>query len=113
MMVRQVVTSIIHANTFFKRLKGLLGTRLLPEDAGLLLEPCDNIHTWGMNYSIDALFLSDTNEVLHIESCMAPNGWGKRVKGARKVLEIKEGLAQQLQLKIGDHITFSEEMRES
>ncbi|MDW7670238.1 MAG: DUF192 domain-containing protein [Bacillota bacterium] len=112
-MGRQVVTSIIQANSFFRRLKGLLGTKMLPEDTGLLLEPCDNIHTWGMNYPIDALFLNKNNEVLHIESNMAPNGWGKRVKGARKVLEINEGLAQQLQLKVGDHITFSEEKRGS
>jgi uncharacterized protein len=110
MMTRQIPVKPTYANTFFKRLKGLLGTHILPRERGLLLEPCSSIHTWGMNYPIDAVFLSETNEVVHIESELAPNRWGKQIREARKVLEIKAGLVKTLEIQIGDRIEFMEEM---
>lgn len=102
-----VVEELRLAKNFVRRLKGLLGTSGLPEKTGLLLEPCDSIHTWGMRYSIDALFLDEENRVLDIGHNLPPNTWGKRVKGARKVLEIQAGRAKQLQIQSGDEILLT------
>jgi len=87
------VARVIHANTFFSRLKGLLGTRRLPADTGLLLEPCNSIHTWGMKYAIDALFLDEDNRVLQVAAALPPNTWGQKVSGACRVLEMAAGQA--------------------
>ncbi|MEN1760989.1 DUF192 domain-containing protein [Anoxynatronum sibiricum] len=98
------VARVIHANTFFSRLKGLLGTRQLPADTGLLLEPCSSIHTWGMGYAIDALFLDDHNRVLQVADTLPPNTWGQKMPGACRVLEMAAGKARRLGIQPGDVI---------
>ena len=36
------------ADTFWKRLRGLLGTREWPEGNALLINPCNSVHMFGM-----------------------------------------------------------------
>ena len=103
-MKEPIVNNIIHANTFFKRLKGLLGRKTLPQDTGLLLEPCDNVHTFHMKFPIDVIYLNQRNQVMHIEHNMQPNQMGKRIKGAKKVLEINGGIAAEMGLEPGDEV---------
>lgn len=54
--VRLLVASLHLADTFWPRLKGLLGTAALSEGEGLLLRPCNCVHTCGMRYAIDVFF---------------------------------------------------------
>ena len=56
------IAKVWHARGYFARLRGLLG-RSLQEDGGLLLTPCNAIHTIGMGYPIDALYLNRNNFV--------------------------------------------------
>lgn len=98
----KIVTNIIRANTFLTRLKGLMGRKTLPRDTGLLLEPCDNVHTFHMQFPIDVIFLNQNNKVMHIEHSMKPNQVGKKVKGSQKVLEINAGLAAAANIQPGD-----------
>ncbi len=101
---KKVVDHILRANTFLSRLKGLMGTKSLSQGTGLLLEPCDNVHTWHMKYPIDVIYLDRNDLVLHIQDGMKPDQWGKRVPGARKVLEVNEGVAAAMDIKPGDCI---------
>ncbi len=45
------------AESFFNRLKGLLGTTSLKSGEGLLLRPCNDIHMWFMSIPIDVIFI--------------------------------------------------------
>jgi uncharacterized membrane protein (UPF0127 family) len=45
------------ADSFFTRLRGLLGRRELSRDEGLLIRPGSSIHTWFMRFPIDVVFL--------------------------------------------------------
>lgn len=92
---------IINANHYFLRLRGLIG-RKLNDSNGLLLDPCDQIHTFFMKFPIDVIFLSAENKVLHIDEQVVPNQIGKRVKGAKKVLELKGGISNKISIHIGD-----------
>jgi uncharacterized protein len=75
------------------RLRGLLGRRVLPRGEGLLLRPSPSIHTWGMRFPIDAVFLSADLEVLAVRpSIPAWRMAGRR--GARAVLELPDGEAE-------------------
>lgn len=102
----KITETVIKAESFWKRLKGLLGTRELPEDTGLLLKPCRQIHTWWMNYPIDVLYLDSHGRILHIDSEVPPNTWKKPVKKADMVLEIKAGLCRKKNIQIGQKIEF-------
>jgi uncharacterized membrane protein (UPF0127 family) len=45
------------AESFFDRLKGLIGTKHMSNAEGLLLKPCNDIHMWFMSIPIDVVFL--------------------------------------------------------
>lgn len=97
-------THVAHANTFWTRLKGLMGRRSLPQGDGLLIVPCNSIHMMGMKFSIDALFLSREGVVMKVASDCLPGSFGPMVKGARAVLELPAGMAEAAGVKEGDRL---------
>lgn len=60
------------ASTFWRRLKGLLGTHELPAGAALMIVPCNSVHTFGMKYPIDVIFVGKDNRVLKTVGAMQP-----------------------------------------
>lgn len=85
------------ADAPLSRLRGLLGRRELPSGEGLLLRPSPSIHTWGMRFPIDAVFLSSELEVLYVRHSM-PAWRMAGHRGARAVLELPAGEARQRRL---------------
>ncbi len=79
------------ANTFWSRLKGLLGTNSLPAGQGLLITPCDSIHMFGMRYAIDVIFLDRTYRVLKALHSLPP-GTAAGCRGSAHVLEVPAGV---------------------
>ncbi len=77
------------------RLLGLLGRVSLAPDEGLVLEPCDAIHTFAMPYAIDVVFLNRAGCVLRVVTGLAPwrIAW---TPGARTVIETAAGTAARL-----------------
>jgi uncharacterized membrane protein (UPF0127 family) len=90
------------ANTFFSRLKGLLGKRGLSSSEALLLIPCDMVHTLGMRFPIDVIFVNKLGEILKIEDDLKPNRLAARVRNAHGVVEMAAGMAKKLGLVPGD-----------
>ncbi len=54
---------IIKADTFFKRLRGLMGQKNI--DYGMLFPKCNSIHTFNMKENIDVIGLNENNEVIY------------------------------------------------
>ena len=98
--------NVIVANTFFKRLRGLMFTKELPFQNALKITPCSEIHTFFMNYSIDVLYLDANNNILSINENFKPGKIGKRVKNAKSVVELPSGKIRKLSLKIGQSVEF-------
>ena len=63
-------TKVKLANDFFTRLVGLLKTKSLDSQQGLLLKKCRQVHTFGMKFNIDVVFLSREGEILNLEKNM-------------------------------------------
>jgi uncharacterized membrane protein (UPF0127 family) len=77
------------AKTFFERAKGLIGSKSLDADEGMLIEKCNAIHTFFMSFPIDAYFLDKSGNVVKSVKNIKP--WTFFVWGgwrAKKVLEI-------------------------
>lgn len=89
------------ADTFFSRLRGLLGTSSLPEGEALLIRPCNNIHMFGMRYAIDVVFASPTGQVLKTVPSLQP-GRIASCKGAAYVVEMPCGTIGRTETVIGD-----------
>lgn len=73
------------------RMRGLIGRPPPGAGAGLLLKG-GRIHTFGMTYPIDVVYLSRRREVLAVHE-HPPRRVGPRVRGARWVLEMAHGQA--------------------
>ena len=80
------------AERFWTRALGLLVGKPLDPTEGLLISPCSSIHTMGMRYPIDVVFVDREARVLRV--CAAV-GMGRMrfARGARAVLELRSGVA--------------------
>ena len=76
------------ARTFPERLKGLIGTKSLAPDEGLLIERCTCIHTFFMRYPIDATFLDRENRVVKVVRGIRP--WRPFVWGGWRAVKVLE-----------------------
>ena len=94
------------ADSFFARMTGLLLHRELPESQGMLIIPCKQVHTLGMKFSIDVVFLSEENQVLGICDSMSPGKISGYIRKAARVLELKAGVAEKNAIKINDHLVM-------
>jgi len=90
------------ADTYFTRLIGLMGRPSLPEGRGMLIIPCRSIHTLGMRFSLDIVFLDWENRVCRHSFCVPP---GRVVKGGKRaycVIEARAGSFSKDMVEIGD-----------
>jgi len=93
-----------YANGFFTRLRGLIGRTLDDQISGLLLVPCNEVHTFNMAYPIDIVYLDKDGTVLKIDAQIPPSKILKTVKKAHSVLELRSGAAEQTGIKPGDRL---------
>lgn len=92
---------------WWSRLRGLLFRRPLAADGteALLIRPCNSIHTVGMRYALDVVFLDGAGTVLRVSECVRP--WQARVgRGAHAVIEFHHGAARRLGISPGDRIEW-------
>jgi len=88
------------ADTFLTRALGLLVGTPLAAAEGLLIAPCASIHTFGMRYAIDVVFLDRQARVLRV--CPDVRAGRMRIaRGARGVLELRAGTAARHGLEAG------------
>jgi len=97
------------ANNFWTRLRGLLGRSELSREEGLLISPCNSVHTLGMKFPIGVVFLSRSGEVRHLIARMPPGKLSPLIRGADQVLELHPETLAQARLQVGDTLTFSAE----
>ena len=69
---RVVVSRLEVARSLWQRSVGLLGRASLDKHSALWLEPCGGIHTLGMRFPIDVLFLDREGNVLKTVSNLRP-----------------------------------------
>lgn len=86
-----------------ERRRGLLGRDAAPS-WGLLLERCPLVHTIGMRFAIDGVFLDRHRRVVKVAEGVKP---GRPLVGswrARSCLELRAGLAAELGIGVGDRL---------
>lgn len=99
-----LVDQLIEAETFFSRLKGLLGRKDLGEGQGILIRPCNSVHTVGMKFSIDVAFVDKNGKVVHLIRDMKPGKFSPLIRESKYVLEVKSGSFSVDRLALGDFI---------
>ena len=93
------------ADTSGKRRRGLLKHDRLAEGEGLWIVPTQGVHTFGMKFSIDVVFLNKTKRVLKIRPHMVT----RRIAlcfTAHSVLELPAGTLERTGTQPGDQLAF-------
>lgn len=91
------------ADTTRKRTVGLLKHDSLPPGEGLLITPCEGIHTFGMKFPIDVVFISRAKRVLKIRPALVRRRIALCLR-AHSVLELPAGTARQTGTEPGDQL---------
>ena len=99
-----VLERIIMADTYTKRLQGLLGRKGLDEREGMMILPCNSIHTYRMKFPIDVLFVDRDNVVVKVLRDFKPGRMGPLVFKSHFVMEAEAGVFKDV--KVGDKLEF-------
>ena len=95
------------ADTSRKRNVGLLKHKSLPAGQGLWIVPCEGIHTFGMKFAIDVVFLDRKKKVMKVRPDMGRRRISLSLL-AHSVLELPAGTAAATGLRKGDELEFEE-----
>lgn len=91
------------ADSFFARLKGLLGTKQMLSGEGLVIKPCNSVHTFGMNYAIDVVFIAADHRVVKTVPDLAP-GKLAACGSSSYVVELPAGTLAGTGTVVGDYL---------
>ncbi len=94
------------AETHWTRLRGLLGISAAQfvQGQGLWIVPCRGVHTLGMGFPIDVVYLSADNTVVHLEGNLPPWRFAPVRWDAKTVLEVPSATIQATGTALGDSI---------
>ena len=104
---RVIVEEASVARTLLSRVVGLIGRRCLPPCSALVIPRCTQVHTFGLRFPIDVLFLNADNIILAAES-LRPWKISKRHPGASKVIELPAGTISKSGVKPGDRLDLED-----
>jgi len=100
-----LATRTLIAGTSAARRRGLLGTESLGPGDALWIAPCEAIHTLGMKWPIDAIFIDKNYRVRKLALALPP--WRIAMCWrAASVLELPAGVLLQSGTKVGDILAF-------
>jgi uncharacterized membrane protein (UPF0127 family) len=101
-VIASVVEPALNATT---RRRGLLGRDRLDDGHALLLAPCGSVHTIGMRFTIDVLFVGPDGRVVKIVEQL--RSW--RIAGAMRAcftVELPAGSLSRSDVSPGDRLTL-------
>lgn len=87
------------------RRKGLLGRKCLEDGEGLWIVPCEAVHTFGMRFAIDLVYLDRKHRVIKTTSQMRP--WrASACLTAHSVIELAPDTIRKTRTMSGDTFAF-------
>lgn len=102
----QLASSVEVAGTGSTRTKGLLGRKGLPPGVALWIVPCEAVHTFWMQFSLDLVYLDRGLRIRKIRRNVAP--WRlSACLTAHSVLEFAAGSVSEELAQLGDEIEFT------
>jgi uncharacterized protein len=94
------------ADSWWRRLSGLLPLSEIRADDGLWFDRCNVIHTIGMRSRIDAIFLSSDRRVMRVRYSVPRHRLLVGCPGAHAVVELGEAFPARRDLLIGDQLAL-------
>jgi uncharacterized protein len=104
-----LATEMSVAGTHWSRFRGLIGTEAanFPAGRGLWIVPCHGVHTLGMRFPIDVIYLDGDKIVVHLENELKPWRMAPVRMRAASVLELPGQTIQATGTSLGDVIEIT------
>jgi uncharacterized membrane protein (UPF0127 family) len=102
---RDIGIEVSITETAGERMRGLLGRAALASGEALLLNRCGSVHTFGMRFAIDVVFLDRQQRVVAIHHCVPKRRMVFSLR-ASHILEMSADSARRHGLAIGDPLVF-------
>lgn len=100
----EIAAEVELADTFFSRMRGLLGRRELNEGQALLITRCQSIHMFFMRFPIDVIFVDKNNVVVGLTSNIRPFQLSPVFFKSSFVLECPAGTIADKAVSVGDQL---------
>ncbi|HEY6346220.1 MAG TPA: DUF192 domain-containing protein [Bryobacteraceae bacterium] len=91
-------------DTHVGRLKGLLGKLRLKGDEGIWIVPSQGVHTIGVLFAVDLIYLDRNNHVIHLEESFGRFRIGPVRTAGASVLELPTRTIYSSQTHVGDQL---------
>ena len=102
-----LATKVRKVDSFLTRLIGLLKRKRLGPEEAFWLVPSKGIHTVGMRFHIDVIFLDKEKKAIELISSLAPYSFTGLRLTARSVLELPAGTIKKSHTEVGDQLEVS------
>ena len=100
---KELADTLSIADTAWKRFKGLIGKNS-PSNEALWIKPCKAVHTFGMKFPVDLVFLNKQNVVIFTLEIVQPNRLPPILLVPHSVLEVAAGKIAETGTRSGDLI---------
>ena len=94
------------ADSFWRRLRGLLGRAGLEPGEGLVITPCTSVHMLGMSFPLDVRYVHRAGTVLTALPDLRPNQFGPVVWRSHLAVELPVGTIAATGTAPGDRIVL-------
>jgi uncharacterized membrane protein (UPF0127 family) len=104
-----LATTLAVADTHWTRLRGLLNlaSHDFRKGDGLWIVPCHGVHTLGMGFAIDVVYLDQALTVIHTEAHLRPWRIAPVRRDSLSVLELPCSTITQTQTGVGDKVVIT------
>jgi uncharacterized membrane protein (UPF0127 family) len=102
----ELASSVDVAKSAAKRSKGLLGRKGLQPGEGMWIVPCEAVHTFGMQFALDLVYLDRDYRIRKIRRNVPP--WRMSAcLTAHSIIELAAGAVKESEAQPGDVLEFS------
>ncbi len=99
--------NVVLTDTHLSRLKGLMGKLRLKGDEGIWVVPSQGVHTIGVLFAIDLIYLDAQDRVIHLEESFGTFRIGPVRTNCASVLELPTRTIYSSQTQVGDELLIS------
>jgi uncharacterized membrane protein (UPF0127 family) len=104
---RELGSRVTLADSWLRRLRGMLGRPAPLPGEGMLLSPCRSVHMYGMKFELDVAFLDDHGTVVACYPSLSPGSRSHWHRQAAHALELPAGALAESGTVVGDVLVWS------
>ncbi|MBU4194418.1 MAG: DUF192 domain-containing protein [Actinobacteria bacterium] len=105
-----LASNAVLATTSRERRRGLIGRDGLEPGEALIILRCRHVHTFGMRFAIDVLFVDGSGGVVLTRQGLSPRRISPVAWGARQAIELPAGTLERTGTIKGDRVSLDDRM---